>query len=103
MLPAVGQGAVGIEIREHDARITTICEALNHFNTQQCVLAERTFLTAMGGGCQSPVGAYAVVLGHQIRLRAVSFIGGTVRHADARRVVKEAVALGQQLAAALKS
>ncbi len=103
MLPAVGQGAVGIEIREHDARITTICERLNHFNTQQCVTAERAFLAAMGGGCQSPVGAYAEVLGHQIRLRAISFVGDTVRRGEARRVVKEAAALGEQLAAELKS
>ena len=103
MLPAVGQGAVGIEIREHDERITTICERLNHFNTQQCVTAERAFLAAMGGGCQSPVAAYAEVLGHQIRLRAVSFIGETIKRGEARRVVKEAVALGEQLAAELKS
>lgn len=103
MLPAVGQGAVGIEIREHDARITTICERLNHFNTQQCVTAERAFLAAMGGGCQSPVAAYAEVLGHQIRLRAVSFIGETIKRGEARRVVKEAAALGEQLAAELKS
>ncbi len=103
MLPAVGQGAVGIEIREHDERIATICERLNHFNTQQCVTAERAFLAAMGGGCQSAVAAYAEVLGHQIRLRAVSFVGETVRRGEARRVVKEAAALGEQLAAELKS
>ena len=103
MLPAVGQGAVGIEIREHDARLATICEQLNHFNTQQCVIAERAFLATMGGGCQSPVGAYAEVLGHQIRLRVVSFVGKTVRRGEARRVVREAVELGKQLAAELKA
>ena len=103
MLPAVGQGAVGIEIRDHDERIETICERLNHFNTQQCVTAERAFLAAMGGGCQSPVAAYAEVLGHQIRLRAVSFAGESVKRSEARRVVKEAAALGEQLAAELKS
>ena len=63
MLPCVGQGAVGIEVRESDERIATICERLNHFNTRQCVTAERAFLAAMGGGCQSPVAAYAEVVG----------------------------------------
>ena len=50
MLPCVGQGAIGIEIRADDERIAKICERLNHFNTFQCVAAERAFLRAMGGG-----------------------------------------------------
>lgn len=102
MLPCVGQGAIGIEIRENDERITTICERLNHFNTQQCVIAERAFLHAMGGGCQSPVGAYAEFVGNQIRMRAVSFRDGKVRRGEAKRAAKEAVALGESLAAELK-
>src|SRR6266850_2591133 len=79
MLPCVGQGAVAIEVREQDERIATICERLNHFNTLQCVTAERAFLAAMGGGCQSPVAAYAEVSGEKLRMRAISFIGATVR------------------------
>ena len=71
MLPCVGQGAVGIEVREGDERIAAICERLNHFKTRQCVLAERAFIAAMGGGCQSPVAAYAQVVGSQIELRAL--------------------------------
>ena len=98
----MGQGALGIEIRENDERITTICERLNHFNTQQCVIAERAFLHAMGGGCQSPVGAYAEFVGNQIRMRAVSFRDGTVRRGEAKRAAKEAVALGESLAEELK-
>jgi hydroxymethylbilane synthase len=98
MLPCVGQGALGIEIRENDERVNVICERLNHFNTHQCVIAERAFLKAMGGGCQSPIAAYADIQGHQIRLRVVSFRDGTTRRGEARRPVKEAVALGEQLA-----
>jgi len=98
MLPCVGQGALGIEIRENDERVNVICERLNHFNTHQCVIAERAFLKAMGGGCQSPIAAYADIQGHQIRLRAVSFRDGMTRRGEARRPVKEAVALGEQLA-----
>jgi hydroxymethylbilane synthase len=98
MLPCVGQGAIGIEIRENDERIATICEKLNDFNTLQCVIAERAFLAGMGGGCQSPVGAYAEVIGDQIRMRVVSFLNSTVQHAEISRPIGEAKELGKQLA-----
>ena len=101
MLPCVGQGALGIEIREGDERVAVICERLNHFNTRQCVMAERAFLRAMGGGCQSPIAAYAEVVGNHIRLRAVSFREGGVRRGEARSELQEPVALGEQLAADL--
>jgi len=103
MLPCVGQGAVGIEVRESDERIAAICERLNHYNTRQCVIAERAFLAAMGGGCQSPVAAYAEVVDSRLRLRALSFTAGPARRAEAKRPFKEAVELGQQLAAELKA
>jgi porphobilinogen deaminase len=103
MLPCVGQGAVGIEVRSDDERIAAICERLNHFNTRQCVTAERAFLAAMGGGCQSPVAAYAEVVGSKLQMRALSYASGPVRRAQAKRPIKEAVELGQQLAADLKS
>jgi hydroxymethylbilane synthase len=102
MLPCVGQGALGIEVRRDDDRIATICERLNHFDTHQCVTAERAFLRAMGGGCQSPIGAYAEVVGNRIRLRVVSFREEVVRRSEAKGDLKGAVALGEQLAAELK-
>lgn len=102
MLPCVGQGAIGIEIREQDERIATICERLNHFNSYQCVSAERAFLSGMGGGCQSPVAAYAEVAGSHLRMRALSFASGPLRSAEASRPLQEAVELGSQLAAVLK-
>jgi porphobilinogen deaminase len=102
MLPCVGQGAIGLEIREADERLAVICERLNDFNTHQCVLAERALLSAMGGGCHSPVGAYAEVVGEQIRLRAVSFQGEQVRRGERKGSVKEPVTLGEQLAAEMK-
>jgi len=101
MLPCVGQAAIGIEIRENDERIVTICQRLNHFNTLQCVTAERAFLAAMGGGCQSPVGAHAEVEGERLHLRAVSFLDGC-RHAEATGPLKEPVKLGEDIAAKLK-
>jgi hydroxymethylbilane synthase len=102
MLPCVGQGAIGIEIRADDERIEKICERLNHFNTFHCVTAERAFLHAMGGGCQSPVAAYAEIVGDRISMRAISFHHEIVKRAEAKRPLAEAVALGEELAAQLK-
>jgi len=102
MLPCVGQGALGIEVRENDGRIASICERLNHYETHQCTAAERAFLGAMGGGCQAPVAAYAEVIGESIRLRAVSFEDEPVRRGEARGSLKEPGALGRKLAFDLK-
>ena len=102
MLPCVGQGAIGIEIRADDERITKIVERLNHFNTFHAVTAERVFLRGMGGGCQSPVGAHAEISGDKISLKAISFRDETVKRSEAKRPIAEAVALGLQIAAELK-
>jgi hydroxymethylbilane synthase len=102
MLPCVGQGAIGIEVRAHDERIVKICERLNHFNTFHCVTAERAFLHAMGGGCQSPVAAYAEVIGDKIFMRAISFHGEKEKRAEGKRLLAEAMLLGEELAAQLK-
>lgn len=102
MLPCVGQGAIGIETRADDERIGKIVERLNHFNTFHCVTAERAFLRAMGGGCQSPVGAYAEISGDKISLRAISFCGEQVKRGAAKRPIAEAALLGEQIAAELK-
>ena len=102
MLPCVGQGAIGIEIRERDERIAAVCATLNDHDTFQSVTAERAFLSAMGGGCQAPVAAYAEAAGGELHMRAVSFMVGCKR-AEAKRAIKEAVELGAELAAKLKS
>jgi hydroxymethylbilane synthase len=102
MLPAVGQGAIGIEIRADDERLAKICGRLNHLETFQCVTAERAFLAGMGGGCQSPVAAYGEILNDKIFLRAISFANGPMRRAEGKRPIKEAAELGRQLAAELK-
>jgi hydroxymethylbilane synthase len=101
MLPCVGQGALGLEIREHDERMAGICRRLNDYETFQCVTAERTLLRAMGGGCQTPIGAYARVDGEELCLRAVSFLAGTARQAEGRAPLAEAAALGERVAAQL--
>ena len=102
MLPCVGQAAIGVEIRADDERIAKICERLNHFNTFQCVTAERAFLRAMGGGCQSPVAAYAEIIGDKISMRAASYSDQMVKRSKIKRPIAEAALLGEQVAAELK-
>lgn len=102
MLPCVGQAAIGIEIREDDERIREVCGRLNHFDTFQCVTAERAFLHGMGGGCQSPVAAYAEIAGKEVTMRAVSFRDGPAKRASGKRPVMEATQLGEQLATELR-
>ena len=102
MLPCVGQGAIGIEIRADDERISKICERLNHFNTFHCVTAERAFLRGMGGGCQSPVAAFAEIIGDKISMRAVSFRDENEKRTAAKRLIAEAESLGGDIAAELK-
>ena len=58
MLPAVGQGALGIEIRESDQRTRNAVAALHHPDSYHCVLAERVLLGELRGGCLAPVGAW---------------------------------------------
>lgn len=103
MLPCVGQAALGIEVREADERVAALCARLNHYHTHQCVLAERAFLAAMGGGCASPVAALAEVRGEQLRMRVISFAGRTRHYAEGRGELRQPVELGQRLAAELKA
>jgi len=102
MLPCAGQAAIGLEIRADDARLAAVCLELNDEATFQCVIAERAFLRAMGGGCQTPVGAYATLQGTELHLWAVSFLRKKVRRADARGPASDAAGLGARVAEQLK-
>jgi len=72
-IPAVGQGALALEIRADDAHTAELLAPLHHEQTARCTRAERAFLRAVEGDCRVPVGAYATADGEQIRLRA--FVG----------------------------
>jgi hydroxymethylbilane synthase len=101
MLPCVGQAAIGIEIRENDSRLKAICEKLNHTETFACVTAERAFLSAMGGGCQLAVAAYAQLIGQELVMRGVSFLDGKPRRGEVRSSIENPGPLGERLAASL--
>jgi hydroxymethylbilane synthase len=69
-LPAVGQGAIGIEIRSGRPDLAGLLAPLNHPETAACVRAERAMSRMLQGGCQAPIGGYAVAQGDSIFLRA---------------------------------
>ncbi|WP_272699260.1 hydroxymethylbilane synthase [Desulfovibrio sp. Fe33] len=67
-LPAVAQGALGIEFRSDDAEVRSMLAFLDHAPTRHQVLAERGFLTGLDGGCQVPIAAWSVIEGDTLRL-----------------------------------
>ncbi|EOW9199246.1 hydroxymethylbilane synthase [Vibrio cholerae] len=70
-LPAVGQGAVGIECRVNDQRVRALLAPLNHADTADRVRCERAMNLTLQGGCQVPIGSYALLEGNHIWLRAL--------------------------------
>lgn len=73
-VPPPGQGAMAVEIRADDQRMTELVSAADHEATAAAVAAERSFLEALGGGCQVPVGAYAETDGDHESLRLTVFM-----------------------------
>jgi hydroxymethylbilane synthase len=72
MLPAVGQGAMAIEIRNGDEATESLARTLNDEATFLCTLSERSFLRRLEGGCQVPIGANAVLRGETIHLEGMA-------------------------------
>ncbi len=99
-VPAVGQGALAIETRALDTAARALVAAIHHAQTAAAVASERAFLAALGGGCQVPVAALALVRDGRLALR------GVVASTDGRRLVRVtgesaiggAVQLGESLA-----
>jgi hydroxymethylbilane synthase len=103
MLPAVGQGALGLECRADDAQTLALLGPLNDPSTRQSVLAERALLRGLGGGCLVPIGAAGRVEGAQLTLRAAVLTPDGTRRVEAETAgpAAEAEALGQRLAETL--
>ena len=101
--PAPGQGALGIETRADDERTRTILAALHDEASSQAVTAERTLLSALGGGCQVPLGAFAHHRDGQLHLQAVvvSQDGETRLTSEGAAPPAEAPSLGESVATIL--
>jgi len=100
MLPAVGQGALGIEARANDKTTRALLAPLDDFETHQSVLAERTLLFSLRAGCLAPVGALGRMEGGRLVLDAVVLSPDGKRRLEASGAtdVAAAVALGQEIA-----
>ena len=101
MLPAVGQGALCIEIRENDEQIKNIIKLLIHFDTRFEVMAERVLLHRLQGGCQIPVGAHAeIIFPVNLKIEAVvcSLDGTTIIRDSVEGKVDDFSIMGIELA-----
>jgi len=87
-LPAVGQGALGIECRESDEQIRELLSLLNDNETELTVRAERSFLGSLNGGCQVPIGAYCT-LGEEVSGKRELTMTGMVGSPDGATLLKE--------------
>jgi hydroxymethylbilane synthase len=102
-IPAVGQGALGIEINANRSDLLAVLAPLNHPDTQVCVEAERAMSRALAGSCTVPLGAYATCKGDDIH------ITGFVASVDGKQMLRETVSgnrnhaetLGKKLASQL--
>jgi hydroxymethylbilane synthase len=83
MLPAVGQGALCIEIRENDAEIEPIVTALDHQKTRSAVIGERAFSSCLEGGCQVPIAAYGTIE------KYIFTLSGLVADIDGKTILKK--------------
>lgn len=103
LLPANGQGAVGIECRVDDAEIQALLNALEDAPTRARVLAERAMNRGLEGGCQVPIGSYAEISGQDLQLKGLvgSLDGEHIIRADISGPVADAEKLGSELAKTL--
>ncbi len=99
-LPAIGQGAVGIECRSDDARVNALIAPLHHTDTTDRVHAERAFNARLEGGCQVPIGGHAVLKGDQLWLRGLvgKVDGSEIIRGEIHGPREQAEALGVALA-----
>ena len=99
-LPAAGQGAVGIECRTDDAQVQALLAPLADAETTYCVLAERAMNNHLQGGCQVPIGGYAVLQQGQLYLRALvgDIDGSRIIRAEGKSAVENAEVLGVKIA-----
>ncbi|PZR60707.1 MAG: hydroxymethylbilane synthase [Chloroflexi bacterium] len=101
--PAPGQGAVAVQVRRADAAMCALVGELDHLPTRVAVESERAFLAACGGGCRSPIGALATVVGEELELLGghAHPDGSAARTGRRRGPLADGAALGRALAAEL--
>jgi len=103
MLPAVGQGAIAVEIRDGEKRVKEVVAKIDHLPTRVSTMAERAFLRRLEGGCQVPIGAFGSLDGSELMLEGmVGSLDGTIAFRERMTgSAADAEALGTRLADAL--
>ena len=93
LLPAVGQGAVGIEARSNDTELLALLAPLHHLPTAICVQAERAMNRRLQGGCQVPIAGFATLVHQQLSLKALvgSVDGQSILQAQAQTTNLQAI------------
>ncbi len=104
-LPAIGQGAIGIECRDNDERVNALLSPLNHPDTSIRVTAERAFNTRLNGGCQVPIAGYSELKGDQLYFRGLIGYpdGSSLYRAEKTAPIADAEKLGVAVAEDLLS
>jgi hydroxymethylbilane synthase len=104
MLPAVGQGALAIEIRIDDAELRELLMPLHDMTSAACVIAERAMLAALDGSCRTPIAGLAELDREQLHLRALLLApdGSAERRAEGSASVADAAALGRDIGEQLR-
>lgn len=104
MLPAVAQGAIGVERRAADDEAAHLLEKLNHTETALRVGAERAFLAVLDGSCRTPIAALAEIAGERMRLRTMILTpdGSEIHETEREGLAKDAVSLGTDAGEELK-
>jgi len=100
MIPAPAQGAILVVCREHEEIVVSKCQALHHEHTAFCVKIERDFLSALQGGCSTPIGALAEIAGDDIFFRGnlLDENGGKMYSIEKRISMELAASLGMAAA-----
>src|SRR5258708_7807667 len=105
MVPAVGQGCLGIQIRENYSEITAYLNVLDHPESHAAAKAERSFLKALGGSCQTPIAGHARIISEKLQMVGLVISRDGTR--ELRETIsgppKEAETLGRNLAKQLLS
>jgi hydroxymethylbilane synthase len=99
-MPAPGQGIIAVEIRDNDQQTAGVVTKINDSDAAAALAAERAVVTRLGGGCQMPIGAYAIASGGSLGLTAIviSVDGSKTARAEAEGRIADAAALGNRVA-----
>lgn len=105
MLPAVAQGAIGIQCRSDDERSLKYIEALNHAETKSCVDCERAFLEALDGNCKTPIAGQARIIDGKLKFRGLIAMpdGSQKFECEREGEVENAASIGRSAGEELKA